>query len=252
MQCKGFIAKGLVYNSPKFFAHNFQVLLGLMGKNAKFRICLEMKVSAIKMKMIFKSVVIVAGLAGSFGASAAGDIEAGKAASATCAGCHGMDGNSAVASFPKLAGQGEKYLIKQINDIKDGKRPVIEMTGILDGLSAQDIENIAAYFASQATTPGQAKKDLVKKGEVLYRQGNAATKVAACTACHGPAGEGVDLAVFPALAGQHADYIAAQLKKFRSGERANDGDTRMMRSVAARLNDKEIEAVASYISGLYK
>jgi cytochrome c553 len=223
-----------------------------MGKNAKFRICLEMRVSAVKMKMIFKSVVIVAGLAGSLGASAAGDVEAGKAASTTCAACHGADGNSAVASFPKLAGQGEKYLIKQMNDIKSGKRPVIEMTGMLDALSAQDMENIAAYFASQTITPGQAKKDLVAKGEIMYRQGNAATKVAACTACHGPAGEGVDLAVFPALAGQHAEYIVDQLKQFRSGERSNDGDTRMMRSVAARLNDKEIEAVASYISGLYK
>jgi cytochrome c553 len=223
-----------------------------MGKNAKFRICLEMRVSAVKMKMIFKSVVIVAGLAGSLGASAAGDVEAGKTASTTCAACHGADGNSAVASFPKLAGQGEKYLIKQMNDIKSGKRPVIEMTGMLDALSAQDMENIAAYFASQTITPGQAKKDLVAKGEIMYRQGNAATKVAACTACHGPAGEGVDLAVFPALAGQHAEYIVDQLKQFRSGERSNDGDTRMMRSVAARLNDKEIEAVASYISGLYK
>jgi cytochrome c553 len=215
-------------------------------------LCLEMKVSAIKMKMILKSVVIVAGLVGSLGASAAGDVEAGKAASATCAGCHGADGNSVVANFPKLAGQGEKYLVKQMNDIKEGKRPVIEMTGLLDALSAQDIENIAAYFASQTTTPGQAKKDLVEKGEIMYRQGNAATKVAACAACHGPAGEGVSLAAFPALAGQHADYIASQLKKFRSGERSNDGDSRMMRSVTARLNDKEIEAVASYISGLYK
>ena len=204
------------------------------------------------MKMILKSVVIAAGLSGSLAAYAAGDVEAGKAASATCAACHGSDGNSAVASFPKLAGQGEKYLIKQINDIKSGKRPVIEMTGLLDALSEQDIANIAAYFAAQVSSPGQAKKDLVAKGEALYRQGNVATKMAACTACHGPAGEGVELAAFPALAGQHADYIAAQLKKFRSGERSNDGDTRMMRSVAARMNDKEIEAVASYISGLYK
>jgi len=203
------------------------------------------------MRMFFKSVVVVAGLAMSFGASAAGDVEAGKAASATCAACHGADGNSMVANFPKLAGQGAKYLVKQINDIKSGARPVLEMTGLLDALSSQDIENLAAYFQSQKSSPGQAKKELVKKGEVLYRLGNPATKVAACTACHGPAGAGVDLAVFPGLAGQHADYIASQLKKFRSGERNNDGDTRMMRSVASRLSDKEIEAVASYISGLY-
>ena len=93
---------------------------------------------------------------------------------------------------------------------------------------------------------------LVEKGEALYRIGNPATSMAACGACHGPAGEGVALAKFPALAGQHADYIATQLKKFRSGERSNDGDGRIMRSVAARINDKEIEAVSSYISGLHK
>jgi len=202
------------------------------------------------MKALLKSVVIVAGIALASGVSAAGDVEAGKNASALCAGCHGADGNSVVPNFPKLAGQGQKYLLKQLNDVKTGKRVIIEMTGMLDGFSEQDLENLAAYFAAQKSTGGQAKKDLVEAGEILYRAGNPATKIAACTACHGPSGKGVELAAFPALSGQHADYIAAQLKKFRSGERANDGDTRMMRSVAALLSDKEIEAVASYISGL--
>lgn len=204
-----------------------------------------------KMKTLLKSVVIVAGLAMASGVSAAGNVEAGKNSSAMCAACHGAEGNSAVPNFPKLAGQGEKYLLKQMQDVKAGKRVIVEMTGMLDAFSDQDLENLAAYFAAQTITPGQAKKDLVEAGEVLYRVGNPAKQVAACTACHGPSGKGVDLAVFPALGGQHADYIASQLKKFRSGERANDGDTRMMRSVAARLSDKEIEAVASYISGLY-
>lgn len=203
------------------------------------------------MKTLLKSVVIVAGLAMASGVSAAGNVEAGKNSSAMCAACHGADGNSAVPNFPKLAGQGEKYLLKQMQDVKAGNRVIVEMTGMLDAFSDQDLENLAAYFSAQTITPGQAKKDLVEAGEVLYRAGNPATQVAACTACHGPSGKGVDLAVFPALGGQHADYIASQLKKFRSGERANDGDTRMMRSVAARLSDKEIEAVASYISGLY-
>ena len=203
------------------------------------------------MKTLLKSVVIVAGLVIASGASAEGDIEAGKNSSAMCAACHGAEGNSAVPNFPKLAGQGKKYLLKQLNDIKSGKRAVIEMTGILDAFSEQDLENLAAYFSSQTGTSGQAKKELVNAGEVLYRSGNAATQVAACTACHGRSGKGVELAAFPALSGQHADYIASQLKKFRTGERSNDGDTRMMRSVAARLSDKEIEAVASYISGLY-
>jgi len=209
-----------------------------------------MRVSEIKMRNIFTSMLLVVGLVGSFGASAA-DVEAGKAASAVCAGCHGANGNSAVGNFPKLAGQGAKYLVKQMKDIKSGARPVVEMIGILDGLSAQDFNNIAAFYQSQTMSGGQAKKDLVEKGEALYRGGNPATNVAACTACHGPTGAGIDLAVFPALAGQHADYVAKQLKNFRSGERANDGDTRVMRSVVARLSDKEIEALASYISGLH-
>tara|TARA_R110002072_G_scaffold47597_2_gene130768 strand:+ start:41988 stop:42599 length:612 start_codon:yes stop_codon:yes gene_type:complete len=203
------------------------------------------------MKTLLKSVVIVAGLVIASGVSAGGDVEAGKNSSVMCAACHGADGNSAIPNFPKLAGQGEKYLLKQLKDIKTGKRVVMEMTGMLAAFSDQDIENLAAYYAAQTGTPGQAKKDLVEAGEILYRVGNPATQVAACAACHGPTGKGVELAAFPALSGQHADYTATQLKKFRSGERANDGDTRMMRSVSARLSDKEIEAVASYISGLY-
>jgi len=210
-----------------------------------------MRVSEIKMRNIFTSILLVVGLVSSFSASAT-DVEAGKSASASCAGCHGADGNSAVGSFPKLAGQGAKYLVKQMNDIKSGARSAVEMTGILDGLSAQDFNNIAAFYQSQTMSGGQAKKDLVEKGEDLYRAGNPATNVAACTACHGPTGAGIELAVFPALAGQHADYVAKQLKNFRSGDRANDGDTRVMRSVVARLSDKEIEALASYISGLHK
>jgi cytochrome c553 len=202
------------------------------------------------MKTLLKSVVIVAGFALAANVSAAGDVEAGKNSSAMCSACHGADGNSAVPNFPKLAGQGQKYLLKQLNDIKTGNRTVVEMTGMLDAFSDQDLENLSAYFSAQTSTGGQAKKDLVELGEALYRGGNPATKIAACTACHGPSGKGVDLAAFPALSGQHADYTATQLKKFRSGERANDGDTRMMRSVAALLSDKEIEAVASYISGL--
>lgn len=210
-----------------------------------------MRVSERKMRNIFTSMLLVVGLVGSFGTFAA-DIEAGKEASAACAGCHGANGNSTVGNFPKLAGQGAKYLVKQMNDIKSGDRAVVEMTGILDGLSAQDFNNIAAFYQSQAISGGQAKEELVEKGEALYRAGNPATNVAACAACHGPAGAGIELALFPALAGQHADYITKQLKDFRSGKRANDGvDLRVMRSVAARLSDKEIEALASYISGLH-
>lgn len=201
------------------------------------------------MKKIVAGLVLVIGFSGM--AQAEGDAAAGQQKSAVCAGCHGVGGNSMVPTFPKLAGQGEKYLVKQMNDIKVGARAVPEMTGLLDNLTDKDFQDIATYFASQKTTIGQAKADLVEKGQSLYRAGNMATGVAACTACHGPSGEGNGPAAFPALSGQQTTYIVTQLKKFRSGERSNDGDASMMRDVAAKLSDSEIEAVASYISGLH-
>ncbi len=184
-------------------------------------------------------------------AFAAGDAAAGKAKSAVCAGCHGVDGNSVVPSFPKLAGQNTRYLVKQMQDVKEGRRSIAAMTGILDGMSNKDLENIAAYFASQNSSIGKAKEELVSLGEKLYRSGNKETGVAACTACHSPTGSGNAPAGFPALSGQHAEYIATQLKAFRAGERTNDGDSKIMRATAFRLNDNEIEALASYISGLH-
>ncbi len=201
------------------------------------------------MKKVVASVLIVMGMSASV--QAAGNPEAGKAKSMMCGGCHGVDGNSAVSMFPKLANQGERYLIKQIHDIKSGARAVPQMTGILTGLSDQDIEDVAAYFNAQKRTGGQAKKELVEKGQSIYRVGNKAVGIPACAACHTPTGVGMPEAGFPALGGQHADYIVTQLKNFRSGARANDGDTRVMRDVAARMRDDEIEAVASYISGLH-
>lgn len=206
------------------------------------------------MKKRFKSVLLVAGLAGSLNAAAEvmGNADAGKDKAASCAACHGADGNSSAGNFPKLAGQGQKYLIKQIRDIKSDARSVVEMTGLLNNLSEQDIADIAAYYAKQPVSVAQAKADLVNDGKAIYLAGIPAKGVAACTACHGPAGAGVDLAGFPALGGQHADYLAAQLKKFRTGERSNDGETLVMRSIASRLSDREINAVSSYISGLYQ
>ena len=184
-------------------------------------------------------------------AHAEGDAGAGKAKAAACAGCHGADGNSAVGSFPKLAGQNVKYLLKQMNDIKSGARPVAVMAGQLDSKSDQDLQDIAAYFSSQSSTIGAADKDLVALGEKIYRSGSKESGVSACMACHSPTGKGNAMAGFPALAGQHADYVAKQLRAFREGERTNDGDSKMMRSVAFRLTNKEIDAVSSYISGLH-
>lgn len=184
-----------------------------------------------------------------------GDAEAGKAQTAVCAACHGADGNSAAPNFPKLAGQGERYLFKQLMDIRDGARPIPTMAGQLDGKSDQQLADIAAYYAAQSMSGSQADPALVELGEKVYRAGVADRKVAACTACHSPTGQGNAPAGYPRLAGQHPDYIAAQLRAYRQGYedpegRTNDGDTRIMRSNAFGLSDMEIEAVASYAAGL--
>jgi len=189
-------------------------------------------------------------------ASLVGDAAAGKAQTVACAACHGPDGNSAVPTFPKLAGQGEKYLIKQLKDIRDGKRPVPTMAGQLDGKSNQELADIAAYFASQTRTGGQTDPALLALGESVYRSGIPDRKVAACTSCHSPTGSGNAPAGFPSLAGQHAEYIAAQLTAYRKGYeddsgRTNDGDIRIMRMNAFGLSDREIQAVSSYAAGLH-
>jgi len=193
----------------------------------------------------------------------AGDAEAGKSKAASCGACHGADGNSAVANWPKLAGQGEKYLIKQLNDVKSGARPIPEMSALVAGLSDEDMADIAAFYASQTPTGGNADEALVAKGEKIFRAGNYETGVAACLACHSPTGKGNAPAGFPSLAGQHAAYIEKQLKDFRlaanepnvPGEdrhgRDNDGESQTMRLVAKNMSDIEIRAVASYIQGLY-
>lgn len=184
-----------------------------------------------------------------------GDVASGKSQSTPCSACHGADGNSAVPSFPKLAGQGERYLLKQLKDIRDGARPVPTMAGQLPGKSDQDLADLAAFYASQSATGSKTKPELVALGEKVYRSGVAERKVAACAACHSPSGKGNAPAGFPSLAGQHAEYTAAQLKMYRKGYedetgRTNDGDAMIMRSTAFGLSDKEIEAVASYIAGL--
>ena len=190
-------------------------------------------------------------------ASAAGDAAKGESKAAACGACHGQDGNSPAAAFPKLAGQGQRYTLKQLHDIKSDMRPVVQMTGQLDGMSDQDMENIAAFYESQTISVGQADPALVELGERIYRAGIMEKGVAACSSCHSPTGQGNSSAGFPALGGQHADYIAAQLMAFRIGAdqpdkgRVNDGESRMMRSTAALMSDLEIEAVSSYISGLH-
>ncbi|HBX36111.1 MAG TPA: cytochrome c4 [Pseudohongiella sp.] len=183
-------------------------------------------------------------------ANADGDAAAGEQKVAVCAACHGADGNSEISSNPKLAGQGERYTLKQLRDIKSGAREVPLMTGLLDNMSDQDLEDIAAFYAAQEITLAGADPELVELGAQIYRAGIADLGVAACSACHAPDGSGVAQAGYPALGGQHAAYIESQMKAFRAGERTNDGDAMPMRNVSERLTDREIEALSSYISGL--
>ena len=182
-----------------------------------------------------------------------GDATAGQAKAAVCGACHGPDGNSPAPNFPKLAGQGERYLTKQMQDIKSGKRTVLEMTGLLTNLNDQDLADLAAYFASQKGSVGAADPKLVARGEQLFRGGNLEKGLPACTGCHSPNGAGNAAASFPRLSGQHATYIAKQLTDFRKEEagRANDGDAMTMRTIARKLSDEDIAALSSYIQGLH-
>jgi cytochrome c553 len=172
-----------------------------------------------------------------------------------CAACHGADGNSTSPTNPTLAGQHPEYTLKQLTNFKaqNGKsaervNPV--MGGMVANLSAEDMGNLAAYFAAQKRKPRAARDpDLVTLGQSIYRGGIVTKNVAACASCHSPTGAGIP-AQFPRLAGQYAEYTSAQLKAFRAGERANDPNS-MMRTVAARLSDREISAVAEYIAGLH-
>lgn len=198
--------------------------------------------------------LVLSGLAISVAASAwaeGGNAEAGKTKSATCAACHGADGNSVNPEWPKLAGQHPSYLLKQLMNFKNDERVNPSMSPMAKPLSDQDMADLAAYYSSQVMKAGEADQSKVTLGEQIYKGGNNATGVAACAACHGPTGAGNPAANFPAISGQHAAYTKNQLNAFRKGERANDAG-KMMRNIAAGMTDAEIEAVAEYIAGLQK
>lgn len=164
-----------------------------------------------------------------------------------CVACHGADGNSGTPINPKLAQQHPDYLVKQLQEFKSGKRASAVMKGFAAVLSDEDMKNISAWLASQQAKPGFASdKDLVALGERIYRGGIPDRQVAACAGCHSPNGAGIP-AQYPRLGGQHADYTAGQLVAFRDGVRAN---SLQMTQVAAKMNDREIKAVADYIAGL--
>lgn len=226
------------------------------------------------MKYSVKHLLLALGALVVFPATAvAGDPDAGADKVAVCAACHGDDGNSLSPNFPKIAGMGEKYLLKQLRDIRawdietdpDRKRttgrPLVEMTGMLRNMDDQDLKDIAAYYAQhEMRITGAVEKevqlnsgqrvDSLALGEQIYRAGNHRTGVPACAGCHAPDGSGNAPAAFPRLSGQYPEYIEQQLRAFRGGDRVNDGEQMMMRLAAERMSDAEIEAVANYISGL--
>jgi cytochrome c553 len=183
------------------------------------------------------------------GVQAAGDAAAGEGKVGVCLACHGPNGNALVPTWPKLAGQHGEYIYKQLSDFKSGARANDQMSPQVLALNEQDFQDIAAYYTAQQQTPGVADPAAAELGERIYRGGNAATGVAACTGCHGPAGAGLGSAKFPRISGQHAQYLDSTLKGFRAGARANDPNG-MMRDLASRMSDQEIAAVSQYVQGL--
>ncbi len=182
-------------------------------------------------------------------ALAEGSEDAGKTKSAVCAACHGPDGNSVNPEWPSLAGQHADYLISQLQQYQSGNRQNALMSPQASALGEQDMADLAAYFSVQSITPKEADPDLLTRGQQIYRGGDANRGITACIACHGPEGRGNPLAGYPAIAGQHATYLAAQLRLYASGERRSDAN-QMMRSIARQMTEKDILAVTSYMQGL--
>jgi len=181
-----------------------------------------------------------------------GDATAGQAKSAVCAACHGMDGNPASSQYPKLAGQHENYIVRQIGLFKTHKRDNAVMMGFVMSLTEQDMHDIGAYFAGKSSLPGIADAKFVARGEALYRGGDAKAGVPACAACHGPAGRGNPGAGYPQLAGQYADYLTLKLKDWHDGKTWGDDErAKVMPTVIKGLSEEDLAALASYIEGLH-
>lgn len=204
-----------------------------------------------------KKLALILGLFASCSVLAQGSIEAGKAKSATCAACHGADGNSLITNYPKLAGQHPGYISKQLTELKLGGQsggskgrydPV--MSPMAMPLSDADIADLAAYYASLPISDANTPEDVVAQGKVLYSAGDKERGLTACIACHGPRGNGTELSGFPKISGQHADYVKAQLEKFRAADRSNDLNG-MMRDVAKLLTDEDIAILSKYVGGLH-
>lgn len=176
------------------------------------------------------------------------DLAKGQATAQVCAACHTSDGSRGSPAYPILQGQHPEYLVKQLTEFKSGLRSNAIMTGMVAALNPDDMKNVAAFYAGKQAKAGFAKhKDLVALGEKIFRGGVADRSIPACAGCHSPDGAGIP-SQYPRLAGQHAEYTEAQLVAFRSGARKNSIP---MMGVAAKLNDREIKALADYIAGLY-
>ncbi len=180
-----------------------------------------------------------------------GSIDAGKNKSVTCSACHGAEGNSVNPEWPNIAGQHATYTYRQLQAFKNGDRvnPLMSSQAML--LTDEDMRNLAAYYESlPAAAAAVADPGTLARGQSLYRGGDTERGIAACLACHGPAGRGNAAADYPALNGQHATYTAKQLRDYASGARVSDGTTQVMRNIAARLSEEDIVALASYVQGL--
>lgn len=181
-----------------------------------------------------------------------GDAKAGEGKATVCAACHGADGNPTDKQYPKLAGQNEAYIARQLQAFKSQKRQNPIMLGFAATLSTQDMHDLGAFFATKAALPGVADEKLLERGQALYRGGDAKLGVPACMACHGPDGRGMAGTGYPQLGGQWADYVTAKLKDWKGGTSwGDDANAKIMPSIAASLTEADINAVASYVEGLH-
>jgi cytochrome c553 len=179
-----------------------------------------------------------------------GDASAGEQKVAVCAACHGSDGNSQVGNWPKIAGQNERYLFEQLKLIKSEERYIDVMKGLLDTYSEEDLRDVAAFYSQNITTLGQSVDSLVL-GKLLYKVGDYSRGVPSCQACHMANGSGNSLAGYPAVSGQHKEYLVSTLLAYKNGDRASGVNAYIMNEISQRLSDKDIEALANYITGLY-
>lgn len=180
-----------------------------------------------------------------------GSVEAGQEKSATCAACHGQDGNSVSPEWPSLAGQHPAYIVNQLQAYKTGERQDPSMVGFASQLSEQDMRDLAAYYSVQTLTPKGADPQLAGLGEDIYRAGIPERGIPACMACHGPTGHGNYLAAYPRISGQHAEYMLSTMRAYAAGTRRSDTEySQMMRNVADQLLEDEMRAVLGYVQGL--